>query len=206
MFRITLLIATIIGASAFLAPVSRVATSSSMKMQFEDALGAQAPLGFWDPLGLLKDADQERFDRLRYVEVKHGRISMLAILGHLVTTSGSRLPGDIAFGVPFTSIKSGLAAFDGIPAAGNLQLLLFVGLLEAGFGQVQKTIEEDCINYMDGLEWSSEKQEKKAAIELNNGRAAQMGILALMVHEKLNNDPYIINSLLGYPVPFNVGL
>ena len=43
----------------------------------------------------------------------------------------------------------------------------------------------------------------KAAVELNNGRAAQMGILALMVHEKLNNDPYIINSLLGYPVPFN---
>ena len=40
--------------------------------------------------------------------------------------------------------------------------------------------------------------------DLNNGRAAQMGILALMVHEKLNNDPYIINSLLGFPVPFNL--
>ena len=43
----------------------------------------------------------------------------------------------------------------------------------------------------------------KLAIELNNGRATQMGILGLMVHEKLNNDPYIINTLLGYPVPFN---
>ena len=38
-------------------------------------------------------------------------------------------------------------------------------------------------------------------IQLNNGRTAQMGILALMVHEKLNNNPYIINSLLGFPVP-----
>jgi hypothetical protein len=38
-------------------------------------------------------------------------------------TIGSRLPGDIAFGVPFASIKSGLAAFDDIPAAGNLQLV-----------------------------------------------------------------------------------
>merc|ERR1711998_724077 len=65
---------------------------------FEDALGAQPPLGFWDPLGLLNDADEERFDRLRTVETKHGRISMLAILGHLVTTAGVRLPGDIAFG------------------------------------------------------------------------------------------------------------
>lgn len=49
-----------------MAPATRV-SSSSMKMQFSEALGAQAPLGFWDPLGLLKDADQERFDRLRYV-------------------------------------------------------------------------------------------------------------------------------------------
>ena len=30
-----------------------------------------------------------------------------------------------------------------------------------------------------------------------------MGILTLMVHEKLDNNPYIINSLLGAPVPFN---
>jgi hypothetical protein len=28
---------------------------------------------------------------------------------------------------------------------------------------------------------------KKRAIELNNGRAAQMGILGIMVHEKLGN-------------------
>lgn len=51
--------------------------------------------------------------------------------------------------------------------------------------------------------WSAEKQRSKKAIELNNGRAAQMGILALMVHENINNNPYIINSILGSPVPFN---
>ena len=47
------------------------------------------------------------------------------------------------------------------------------------------------------------EQERKRAIELNNGRAAQMGILALMVHEKLDGDPYIINTLIGSPVDFN---
>ena len=71
----------------------------------------QPPLGFWDPLGLLKDADQERFDRLRYVETKHGRIAMLAILGHLVTSSGYRLPGEIAYGIPFSSIKVSYVEF-----------------------------------------------------------------------------------------------
>lgn len=45
----------------------------------------------------------------------------------------------------------------------------------------------------------------KAAIELNNGRATstQMGIFALIVHEMLNNDPYVINSFLRFLVPFN---
>ena len=51
-----------------------MARSSALKMSFESEIGAQAPLGFWDPLGLLVDADQERFDRLRTVETKHGRI------------------------------------------------------------------------------------------------------------------------------------
>ena len=51
--------------------------------------------------------------------------------------------------------------------------------------------------------WNDAKQRSKSAIELNNGRAAQMGILALMVHEKIDNNPYIINSLLGSPVAFN---
>jgi hypothetical protein len=51
--------------------------------------------------------------------------------------------------------------------------------------------------------WDEETLNKKKAIELNNGRAAQMGILGLMVHEKLNNDPYILNSIIGLPVHFN---
>lgn len=78
--QLTLILSALLGAAAF-APAARRAASSALKMSFESELGAQPPLGFWDPIGLLKNADQERFDRLRYVEIKHGRISMLAILG-----------------------------------------------------------------------------------------------------------------------------
>lgn len=76
MFKFITLIASIASAAAF-APALRLAKSSSLKMGFENAIGAQPPLGFWDPLGLLNDADQSRFDRLRYVETKHGRIAMV---------------------------------------------------------------------------------------------------------------------------------
>ena len=45
-----LILASLVSVAAF-APASRMATSAALRMSFEDALGAQAPLGFWDPLG-----------------------------------------------------------------------------------------------------------------------------------------------------------
>ena len=201
MFRLVLAIACLLSVAAF-APVSRVARSSSLKMDFSNEIGAQAPLGFWDPLGLLADADQERFDRLRYVETKHGRIAQLAILGHLVTTAGIRLPGKIAFDLKFSEIPTGLKALDVISAAGLVQIILFIGLIEVGFQSRQDEIEAA---QKKASGWDDATFAKKQAIELNNGRAAQMGILGLMVHEKLDNNPYIINSLLGAPVDFNAG-
>jgi hypothetical protein len=180
------------------------AVAGKSKRSFKDEIGAQAPLGFFDPLGLLRDADEAKFQRLRYVETKHGRIAMLAILGHIVTTKGDRLGGAIAPGVSFSSIKSGLAALDQIPQQEIWEIVAFIGLMEWGFSTVQQPLEEYFEEVMSaGQKWSADKIRWKKAIELNNGRAAQMGILGLTVHEKLNNDPYIINSLLGAPVPFN---
>ena len=155
-------------------------------------------MGFWDPLGLLKDADQERFDRLRLVETKHGRIAMLAVLGHIVTAKGDRIPGDVAFGVPYSSCKAGLAAIGSVPYEGIFQVVLFIGLMEFGFAGIQKDLEAFFEEAYPKL-----TDRRRKAVELNNGRAAQMGILGLMVHEMLNNDPYVLNSILGSPVPFN---
>merc|ERR1711920_267986 len=51
---------------------------------FENELGVQAPVGFWDPLGLAKDGDVDAFARRRATELKHGRVCMLACLGYIV--------------------------------------------------------------------------------------------------------------------------
>jgi hypothetical protein len=46
--------------------------------------------------------------------------------------------------------------------------------------------------------WDQATIDRKVAIELNNGIAAQMRILALIVNEKLDNNPYVLKSLLVY--------
>ncbi len=100
----------------------------------------------------------------------------------------------------FADVRSGLAAFEDLPLWYSFQFFISFGLLEYGFSLRKADIEAAQI---EASGWDEATLNKKLAIELNNGRAAQMGILALMVHEKLDNNPYIINSLLGAPVPFN---
>jgi len=80
-----------------------------------------------------------------------------------------------------------------VPVAGALQVAAFVGLLElAVMKDVTGTSEfpGDFRNGAFDLGWDSFDEETKLAkraIELNQGRAAQMGMLALMVHDKLGN-------------------
>ena len=83
---------------------------------------------------MLNDADQERFERLRYVELKHGRICQLAFLGQIVTRAGIHLPGNIDLeGHSFDSYPNGIAAVigpDAIPVLGLAQIIGFIGALE----------------------------------------------------------------------------
>ena len=80
----TAILASLIAAASAFAPVQQAAKTTALN-SFEAELGAQDPLGFFDPLGLVADGDKEKFDRLRYVELKHGRICMLGVLGYLTS-------------------------------------------------------------------------------------------------------------------------
>lgn len=85
----------------------------------------------WDPLGLSELGSDETLAWFRHSEIKHGRIAMAAFVGWWAVGSGLRLPGDLAYGLPFASIPSkGLEAWDAVPGWGKAQLLLFAGLIE----------------------------------------------------------------------------
>mmetsp|Transcript_2313 Transcript_2313/g.3432 ORF Transcript_2313/g.3432 Transcript_2313/m.3432 type:complete len:200 (-) Transcript_2313:214-813(-) len=197
-----LIIAATLAASAAAFAPSQVAQTSTSLAAFEGEVGVQAPLGLFDPLGLLDDADQERFDRLRYVEVKHGRIAQLAFLGNIITRAGVHLPGTIdKAGDTFDSIPDGWAAINAIPDAGVAQLILFVGFLELG---VMKDVTGeaefpgDFRNESLDYGWDTFDEETKLVkrgVELNNGRAAMLGILGLMVHEQLGGELPIVGQM-----------
>ena len=195
-------LATLAASAAAFAPAPVAKTTSALNA-FESELGAQPPLGFFDPLGLLDEAGQGRFDRLRFVEIKHGRISMLAFLGNIITRAGVHIPGDISTteGVTFNDIGNGWAGWLEVPRDGALQIVFFVGFLEL-FVMKDVTGENDFVgDFRNGAidfgwdKFDEDTKLKKRAIELNNGRAAMMGILGLMMHEQLGGELPVVGPM-----------
>lgn len=167
------------------------AANAESKFKYANEIGAQVPFGYYDPLGLVYDVDQERFDKLRYTELKHGRICMLGVVGYLYTYAGNRLPGVEFDGKSWEDIRCGFAAFQDLSEPGVLLTFATIGLLETF---VMKDVTGDAEfmgDFRNGFYdpgwdlFSEETKIRKRGIELNQGRAAMMGMLALMVHEQL---------------------
>merc|ERR1711937_717670 len=57
---------------------------AAVKIKAQDMAGVIGPTGFFDPLGFATDIDEGKLLFYREVEIKHGRVAMLASLGFLV--------------------------------------------------------------------------------------------------------------------------
>jgi hypothetical protein len=85
---------------------ARASPCSKICLELPDAelAGATPPLGFWDPLNFSEGASEGRMLFYREVEIKHGRVAMLAAVGFPVAEQlhplfGGRIdvPSYIAF-------------------------------------------------------------------------------------------------------------
>ena len=102
--------------SAF-TPASKVSaqkSSSTVVKSYENAAGATAPIGYWDPLNLTSDKSQDQFDKARVGEIKNGRAAMLGVIGYIVPEF-YRFPGELAPGLKFADIPNGIDAINAIP-------------------------------------------------------------------------------------------
>jgi len=145
--------------------------SSKMTCQFskESQIGAQAPLGFWDPLGFCEN--EEKFKDFRAKEIKHGRLAMMGALG-MLTQSVVQLPG--MEGVP----KDVTAAFVGNGQVGFLLTLAIIGGLEAAVF-VQDPSKEPG-NFGNPVPWFDDYSDEMRARELNNGRIAMFSAIGII--------------------------
>merc|ERR1712176_1751073 len=157
----------------------------------EAELGVQAPVRFWDPLGFCKDGDEAKFRRRRAVEVKHGRVSMLACIGYIVPEY-VRFPGYLSPSedLRFADVPSGLAALSKVPALGWAQIFVFVGLIEAGaltrFGFKRNPDDPTDLGLgflgacgLFGKIKDPKVRAQKLNAEIANGRLAMFAIIAL---------------------------
>ena len=197
MMKTVAILAALVGSAAAFAPSQTKAASSTALKAFENEIGATTLPGgsspvCWDPLDLVGDGDQKTFDRLRAVEIKHGRVAMLATLGYASTwNTDFRFPGCESFP------GGHQAVFDIQPVDLLLPILGICGFLEIiGWKQKEGSYPGDFSASLWPVGFgpfanNAEDEKKLRTQELLNGRAAQMGILGMLVHEQLDGKPFI---------------
>merc|ERR1739844_105001 len=160
---------------------------------FEDELGVQPPVGFWDPLEFTKDGNEELFKRRRSVEIKHGRVSMLAAMGYMTPEIAGKWPGYLSpsAGLKFQDIPNGLAALSKVPAAGWFQILAYGGYCEytGGFDEYMKGAPGD-YGFKVLTSSDPEAKKKKLNAELANGRLAMMAIIGMFLQDGLTGSAW----------------
>merc|ERR1712186_208329 len=166
---------------------------------FENELGVQAPVGFWDPVGYTKDGSMENFARRRQTELKHGRISMLATMGYITPELTGKFPGYLSpsMNLKFADIPNGLAAVSKVPALGWVQMVAYAGYCELSGPRTRACNTSDYADITPGdygfkvlTADDPAAKESKLAAEIANGRLAMMAILGMFFQDGLTGSAW----------------
>uniref|UniRef100_A0A7S2MEB6 Uncharacterized protein n=1 Tax=Helicotheca tamesis TaxID=374047 RepID=A0A7S2MEB6_9STRA len=197
--------ALLLGSAAAFAPAQTGKASTALKVS-ELELGVTEPLGVYDPLGWL-ESEPEAFERRRAVERKHGRVAMAAIVGCIVHNNHITFDGYLSpsANLKFSDVPTGVDGIRAIPTAGLLQILFFFALVELAWMPASQYDGDYGVGWFgDNIEDPEEKARKLNA-ELNNGRAAMMGIMGNMVVEVITGQTMYEQYAAGHISPFGDG-
>merc|ERR1719207_456629 len=186
--------------SAFNAAPMRVvgpSRSSAVSMAVEDLVGGindpifgGTPEGkFWDPLGL--GADESALYRRRCVEIKHGRICMVAFLGMTVGPNELIAPSHALLSpsndLHFDDIPGGMAALGSVPGAGWAQIIALVGIHEVTVNKQDYTkIPGEIPTFLGFKPEDPAEFKEKQLKELKNGRLAMIAVLGEMMAQQVS--------------------
>merc|ERR1719389_776705 len=160
---------------------------------FENELGVQPPVGFWDPLGFTAEGNAEDFARRRQTEIKHGRVSMLACMGYITPELTGKLPGYLSpsMGLKFADIPNGLGAISKVPLAGWGQILAYGAFCELSQDQSPGTpAAKGDFGFKVLTSSDPAEKEKKLAAEIANGRLAMMAIIGMFFQDGLTGSAW----------------
>lgn len=197
--------ALLAGTAAAFAPSQSAKSSTALNVN-ELELGVTEPLGVFDPLGWL-DTEPEAFERRRAVERKHGRIAMAAIVGVIVHNNHIVFDGYLSPSqdLKFSDVPTGMAGIATVPSAGLAQIFLFVALIELAWLPASKYDGDYGVGWFGRDIEDPEEKARKLNVELNNGRAAMLGIFGNMVGEQLTGQTMYEQYAAQHLSPFGDG-
>ncbi|OLP91234.1 Light-harvesting complex I LH38 protein [Symbiodinium microadriaticum] len=166
-------------------------------------LGACPPLGYWDPFGMMAFQDEEKFRRNRELELKHGRICMVATIGMIVPDLFGRFGGYLSpsMDLKFSDIPCTIEAIYKVPTFGWLQIFALAGAIEAK----NQAFPE---NYGYPPFWGRintlepEEKQKKLLAEINNGRLAMVAMAAIVAQNGATGQSLVEQFTTGNLNPF----
>merc|ERR1712008_652637 len=193
------------GSAAAFTPSSTPRVSTHLNVN-ELELGVTEPLGVFDPLGWLT-TQPESFERRRAVERKHGRVAMAAVVGNIVHNNHIVFDGYISpsNNLKFSDIPTGIFGITKVPTAGLAQTLAFFTLVELAWMPASKYDGDYGVGYFGVDIADPEEKARKLNVELNNGRAAMLGIIGNMVGEVLTGQTMYEQYSAGHISPFGDG-
>jgi len=198
-----------------------------LAMALNPVVGFYDPLRLSD-YSFWQQTNEASIGFLRHAEIKHGRVAMAAFVGYCLQSNGYIWPWQCTPDLSFAQIAAAGSPpeqWDALPQAAKLQILHFVGFLEfwsesswileqegqkhymrggiPGKMPTFDTLPHPAPNLYDPFRFNAKKTREQLdrglLAELNNGRLAQLGIMAFLSEQKI---PGAVPALKGLVKPY----